>query len=263
MATAKKRDDDELDDDTEAPAWSVVSNWPTQTKAAARLGISQRRFIALMRDGSLKQYKGADRTIRFSPDELDELRRELESAVDNDDVEREERKTFVEMMRVQTEAIKQRDDAIVKLIDLIDKPLKLVLDSSVRIVEEASKRAEKLEALRDEMIATRESALDARAEREAFILGAKASEERKAETFALVKQTFPKFIEGVEATIGGRSMIAKFAKFAKSLDPAMVSFLLDSDALNEEQRKLLKDLIPADVIAKAEAAKKAAESEES
>lgn len=243
--------------------WSVMSNWPTQTKAASRLGITQRRFLALMADGSIKKYKAQDKTIRFDPEELDALRSEIDLSEQSEDIDAEERKAAIALIREQSDALKDAREHIKQLIAMITEPMRVAQETSANIVAAAIERVKHLEEIRDEMIATREAALDHAAERDAFLAKEKAAEQRKDEAFNLAKANAPKLIAGLEATLFGKGKLKKLVSFVESLDPGMVSFLLDSEVLNEQQRKDLLEILPDKVIKEANQAKEKAKEEQS
>jgi len=242
---------------SEAPAFSVVSQWPTQTKAAIRLGVSERRLLRLVADGSVKTYKAHDRTSRFNPEELDALRKDLE-VLESDgtsDGTSEERKATVDLLRTQTEALRDAHAMIRDLVKLVKDPIQTGLALSESLTQRAMDRASQLESMRDEFVSVREDALSTKAERDVILLREQASEERRTKAFDMAMQSAPNLLRGIEATVmrhmGGGSGAEKLqaaSRLITSFDPGMVAGLLAMGILTDEQSKDLRAVLPPETL---------------
>jgi hypothetical protein len=264
---ATKRRDAELDNDdaeeagSDAPQFSVVSQWPTGTKAAVQLGVSAKKLARLVADGSLRTYKAHDRTVRYNPEELDALRKDLEALeVDSPGDTTEERRATVELMKAQTEALRDCHKMISDLVRMVKEPIQVGLALSESITNKAIERAAKLESMRDEYAAVREEALSSQAERDVILLREKSQEERRTKAFEMAMQSAPNLMRGIEGTLlkymggGGSSQKLQAAsRLISSFDPGMVAGLLAMGILNEEQAKDLRAVLPPDTLKLVEA----------
>ena len=269
---ASKRKDFEREDvEDEGPPggrddcqpWTVVSQWPTQVKAARMVGVSARRFAQLCKDREVTWVIGEDKSRRFNPDELERLRDEL--GIVEEEIERntEERRATIELIRAQSDAIVQRDKQIERLLSLISDPLKYVIDASRDMATLDRNRVLDLERMRDQMFVERKEALSAKAERELIAVKARGDEARKSEAWTLALQNMPRLMKGLEATLmgkggGGLERFKAADRLISSLEPEMVASLLELDMLTQEQQADLMAVLPQeqkDKIAQARAKK--------
>lgn len=253
---ASKRKDferDDVEDDgipggrDDCQPWTVVSQWPTQVKAARIVGVSARRFAQLCKDREVTWVIGEDKSRRFNPDELERLRDELGIAEEEIERSTEERRATIELIRAQSDAIVQRDKQIERLLALISDPLKYVIDASKDMATLDRTRVLDLERMRDQMFVEREEALSAKAERELLALRAQGDESRKSEAWKMALANMPRLMSGIEATLMGKSgSVAKLKaadRLISSLEPEMIAALLELDMLNESQRSDLMEVL--------------------
>lgn len=256
---ASKRKDFERDEieDEGAPGgrddcqpWTVVSQWPTQVKAARIVGVSARRFAQLCKDREVTWVIGEDKSRRFNPDELERLRDELGIAEEEIERSTEERRATIELIRAQSDAIVQRDKQIERLLALISDPMKYVIDASKDMATLDRTRVLDLERMRDQMFAEREEALSSKAERELLAMRAQADESRKSEAWKMAVANMPRLMSGIEATLLGKAGGGSIAKLKaadrliSSFEPEMIAALLELDMLNESQRADLMEVLP-------------------
>jgi hypothetical protein len=259
---ATKRKEPELDEDdadeaaSDAPQFSVVSQWPTGTKAAVQLGVSAKKLSRLVADGSLRTYKAHDRTVRYNPEELDALRKDLEALeVDSPGDTTEERRATVELMKAQTEALRDCHKMIRDLVGMVKDPIQIGLSLSESLTAKALERAAELERMRDEYASVREEALSSQAERDVILLREKAQEERRTKAFEMAMQSAPNLMRGIEGTLlkymsggGGAQKLQAASRLISSFDPGMVAGLLAMGILNDEQSKDLRAVLPPETL---------------
>jgi hypothetical protein len=218
-----------------------------------RLGVGEKRLSKLVADGTLKTYKAHDRTNRFNPEELDVLRKELE-LVDAEPVDgsTEERKATVDLLRAQTEALRDAHRMICELVKLVNAPIQSGLALSEELTKKAMSRAAELESMRDEFVHVREEALSNKAERDLMLLREQSTEQRRSKAFDMAMQSAPNLLRGIESTLakymGGSEKIESASRLIASFDPGMVAGLLSLGILSEQQTKDLRLVLSADKL---------------
>lgn len=213
----------------------------------------------LMRAG-IEPVLGDDRTKRYCPDLVEKLAQELaEQEADEQPTERGEtmRKrgaeadTIAQMaafIRIQGDMVKQLHETVIDLVKaspvMLEKAQAILVAASQRDAEAIARFYEQ----REEMFRLREEALSEKADRELMREQVLADERRKDIAFTALKDSAPRLLNQIVATIGARTADPKVlaaVSLLQSVDDASLCMLLDEGVgvLNAEQREQLRKVL--------------------
>ena len=233
-------DDDDDDDETGDDDWK---QWPQAKAAAAELEITQKMLLQFVRQNKISQFRGGDGTWRYRPEELEKLREKM--LVGTGDVPTFEANASVsDVLAANVALLKQAQDHLEAMMKMISAPMKVGIDFLTEQSRQINERLGKLEASRDELIATRERLLTEEEMRILLRKQEEGKERRRGEAFELVKEHGPKVLAQLGETFAARSPEGVAAvKLMNSLDPFLIEGLLEMDLLNDEQKSFLRAVV--------------------
>jgi hypothetical protein len=227
------------------PQDQIPHSWPGPTAAAVRLGIRPPQFRRLVADGEIAEHRRPDGTVRFDPDELDALAKELSGMPDD----------APPTGGVPADGMRAGTDLVRQAQSHVEKMLKLTLDGFASAAAASKETNEQLLAeLRDarkthlDMVVAREQALSEAHEREQL---ATHLTETRAMKMGLIEQLKPNaqaVISAIAARIAGEGKEAAAnatIQLLQTLHPGQIEALKASGFLEPEQAKLVDQILAA------------------
>jgi len=230
---------EDLPDDAE---WGT---WPRKIEAHVKWGVRERQVTAHVRNGRLKAYRCPDDSVRLDPDALTllfgppgavqgrardlsaaERRRKLAETIDVDD-------PVAAMFRASTSMLHDMHKESVGLIKAITEPVQALLSAYKETIAAQAARIVTLETHVDDALVLRSELADAAQERELSLAKHKASEKRRDDTLALLKDQVPTL---VKLYVEGETLGA----WARKVPRDAIDAMLDSGALSESDADQLR-----------------------
>lgn len=261
---------------TKLPPPNGWQAWPTGIPASVKLNVSIRHLRMLVKTGNLPSYQCPDKTVRYDPEQLEKLARDLQTVskrtIDDDDddseiddlaEERSSRQVVNDSVnKTLVDALRNANQMVIDMHRLLTAGAKTQADTQDKVITRLLEREEARERTISEVYLAREALFNQQTERELAVRKAANVENRRAEMWTLTKQHLEQFVELGFAKFGiPREMMAKlepmFALLQK-LNPMQLQMLLGSGFLTKEQEVLIRKIVadvppPEDVSAKVSA----------
>lgn len=252
----------EADNLAKMPPPNGWQSWPRGINAAARLGISVRRMRLLIESGNLTATKCPDKSVRYNPEEIEELASDLRTVSkrtfgeedDSDDSsldELEERPrsaaTVDQINKTLVTALQNANSMVLQMHELLSKGAKAQADVQDRVIQRLLEREEAREKVIGDNYLQRENYYNQQLERDLAAKQAGNVEQRRAEMWTITKSHLDKLIEMAYVKFGMPPEVVKKLEPAlqllQKLSPTQMQMLLSSGFLTPEQEKLVRQII--------------------
>jgi hypothetical protein len=214
-------------------------DWPNTISAAAQTGLTRKQLLKLVERGALKQEKDSMGVWRWDPQQL-ALVAEARDGGEEDEPDADGAPSAGKPTTVlaQTVALLHQAHAHQEeTFRLVRDPMKQLLDRYAAENDELRKRVKDLEGKYDDVIAAREKLLSEQHLRDQLARELAASDARKDQALALVKENVPKLLAAVNPAA------SNVVRLLRSLTQEQRDMLLLTDLLNVEQKDAVRSLL--------------------
>jgi hypothetical protein len=240
--------------------------WPRKAEAHVLWGVRERQVTALCREERLKVYRCPDETLRLDPSQLEQCfgppgvvsgrerdvkpaerarRAEQAKAAEVDGLDLGD--PLPGLVRELTGMVRELRIANADILKLVLEPAKNANAWLERICSRALDRNAELEGKYLEVVSLHAELLDMRHIHSLQVDAAKAAEQRRNETLALLKAKAPALLDKLFGT-------ADLASFVKGINPELIKAVLESGLLDEDRANILRRVagIPSSLNGKAD-----------
>jgi hypothetical protein len=220
-------------------------DWPLKLDAHLKWGVRQRQIESYARSGRLKVFVCPDGSKRIEPDALRELFGEpgvFQGADRNlSAAERRQRQAeaaappdpFALMFGKVVGMLEATNGQLLAYLKLIPEPMKQLIEAYQHANKALSDRVAFLESQANEAAVLRSELVDNKQERDLALRRHEASERRKDETLALLKEQVPAL---VGQYLSGNSL----SDFAKRAPKDVIQTIVDSEVLGPADAETLR-----------------------
>lgn len=234
--------------------------WPTHISAALKLGVKVARFKAIVQTGNLTAYQCPDRTVRYDPDQLERLCRDLQilskrrtDGDDGDDDGLEEldetsgKTVATDVNKSLVDALKSANSMVLEMHKLLTSGSEKQASTYDKIVSRLLEREEAREKTICDVYAAREAYFNHQTERDLVAKREGNVEARRQEMWTITKGHLDKLVDVAFAKFGiPKEVMAKLEPaiaLLQKLSPTQLQMLLGSGFLSKEQEDLVKKIV--------------------
>jgi len=246
---------------TKLPPPNGWQGWPMGVAAAARLNMSLRRLRVLVDTGNLTAHKCPDRTNRYNPDELEQLRKDLravtqnngddetsEDALDVLDEERSNRSSPAENVnKVLADENRSLRAQNLELHKLLISSRAQIDGASKQLIGSLMEREAASEKTITENYQQREAYFNHQAERDIVLGREKAAEARRTEIWGITKVHLEQLVQTAIVKWGvPPAVLAKLepaVQLLQTMNPNQLQVLLGSGFLTKDQEDLIRKIV--------------------
>lgn len=220
-------------------------DWPRKLDIPSRWGVRTRQVEAFARNGKLKVYACPDGTRRVPIEQCRELFGEPGVVQGRErDMSATERRVRQAEAATATDPVALMFGRVVGMIDglhaqligqlrVVSDPMRVLLDAQKDLIKAQQERIAALEKQADEAAVLRSELADAKQERDLALRRHEASERRRDETLALLKEQVPVL---AKVWLEGNTL----SEFARRTPKPVIEAIVDAGELSEQDAEVLR-----------------------